>query len=105
MRTALLCVGLVLALGVRASADTLVANGTANNGGSPAWAIFFDVSANSAPLTITEMTTASTAAAGGAFTVEVLTRTGTALGGPVGSGPGSSPAGWTSLGTANATQG
>ena len=105
MRGVLLCFALALAFAAPASADTLTANTTANNGGSPGWAIFFDVSANGAPLSITEMTTASTAAAGAAFTVEVFTRTGTALGGPVGAGPGSSPVGWTSLGTAPATQG
>ena len=105
MRGVLLCFALALAFAAPASADTLTANTTANNGGSPGWAFFFDVSANGAPLSITEMTTASTAAAGASFTVEVFTRTGTALGGPVGSGPGSSPIGWTSLGTAPATQG
>ena len=96
---------ILLACAASVSAETLNANATANNGGSPNWAIFFDVSANSLPLTITEMTSASTAPANGAFAVEVFTRTGTALGGPVGSGPGSSPAGWTSLGVAPATQG
>ena len=84
---------------------TLNANTTANNGGSSGWGIFFDLSAAGTALTITELTTASTALAGGAFTIEVFTRLGTALGGPVGSGPGSSPAGWTSLGTVSATQG
>src|SRR5262245_59766185 len=68
--------------------------------------MFFDVNSVAGnALMITEMTTASTAAAGANYTVEVFTRVGTALGGPVGSGPGSSPAGWTSLGTALATQG
>ena len=86
-------------------AQTLNANpGPANNGGATGWAIFFDLTANG-PLSVTQMTTASTAAAGATYTVEVFTRVGTALGGPVGSGPGSSPAGWTSLGTATATQG
>jgi hypothetical protein len=89
-----------------ASAIVLNAESTANNGGSAGWAIFFNVSSVAGqPLAVTEMTTASTAIAGGAFSVEVFTRTGTALGGPVGSGPGSSIAGWTSLGTAPATQG
>jgi hypothetical protein len=95
----------LLACAATGSAETLLANPTANNGGSSGWGIFFDVSPNGPPLTITEMTTASSAPAGGSFTIEVFTRTGTALGGPVGSGPGSSPAGWTSLGTAPATQG
>jgi hypothetical protein len=56
-------------------------------------------------VTITELTTASTAAAAGAFSVEVLVFNGSGLGGPVASGPGSSPTGWTSLGTVPATQG
>jgi len=84
---------------------TLNANGTADNGGSPGWGIFFNLSAAGSAVMITELTTASTALAGGAFTIEVFTRLGSGLGGPVGSGPGSSPAGWTSLGTASATQG
>jgi hypothetical protein len=88
-----------------ASAAELVANTTSNNGGATGWAIFFDVNSSGAPLTITDMTTASTATAGAPFTVEVFTRSGSGLGGPVTAGPGSSPAGWTSLGTAVATQG
>ncbi len=78
--------------------------GLANNGGSSGWSVFFDLTA-SADLNVTELTTASTAPASTTFTVEIFTRSGTALGGPVDSGPGSSPAGWTSLGTATATQG
>lgn len=88
-----------------ASADIINANATANNGGSPGWAMFFDLTANTMPVSMTSMTTASTAAAGATFTIEVFTRTATALGGPVTGGPGSSPDGWTSLGTAMATQG
>jgi hypothetical protein len=85
---------------------TLNANpGPANNGGSAGWAIFFDLEALAGPITVTHMTTANGGAAGFAFSVEIFTRTGTALGGPVGTGPGSSAAGWTSLGTAPATQG
>ena len=84
---------------------TLVANTTINNGGSAGWAMFFDVSAGATALNVTSLTTASTAAANSAFSFEVFTRVNSGLGGPVGSGPGSSPAGWTSLGIANATQG
>jgi hypothetical protein len=80
--------------------------GPANNGlSSGNAAMFFDVTASTPGVTITEMTTAATAAAGAAFTVEVFVFNGSGLGGPVGSGPGSSPTGWTSLGTAPATQG
>jgi hypothetical protein len=89
-----------------AFAQTLNAHpGPANNGGSPNWAMFFDLSATSTSLNVISLRTASTAAANANFTVEIFTRAGTALGGPVGSGPGSSSAGWTSLGTAVATQG
>jgi hypothetical protein len=102
-----LIVGLAaLALALSASAQTLPAHpGPANNGGSAGWAMFMDLEALSGNLTVTELTTANTGAAGAGFSVEVFTRTGTALGGPVGMGPGSSPAGWTSLGVAAATQG
>lgn len=103
--------GLIVSLAVLAatgfaSAQVLNANpGPANNGGSANWAIFFDLEGLNGNYSVTEMTTASTAAAGASFQVEVFTRSGTGLGGPVGVGPGSSPAGWTSLGIANATQG
>lgn len=99
-----------IALGIAAPASAQVvlnANQVpANNGGAANWAIFFDlIGVGGQPLTVTEMTTASTAAANAAFSIEVFTRIGSGLGGPVGSGPGSSPAGWTSLGTVPATQG
>ena len=80
--------------------------GPANNGGSTGWGIFFDVvSPVGSPVIVSHLRTASTAAANATYTIEVFTRFGTALGGPVGSGPGSSPVGWTSLGTVTATQG
>jgi hypothetical protein len=80
--------------------------GPSNNGlSSGNAAIFFDVTATTAGVTITEMTTGATAAAGAAFTVEVFVFNGSGLGGPVAAGPGSSPVGWTSLGTAPGTQG
>jgi hypothetical protein len=72
----------------------------ANNGGSTGWAIFQDLIAGPRWVTITGMTTASTATAGASFTVEFFTRSGTALG-----GPGGDPSGWTSLGTVPVTQG
>lgn len=79
--------------------------GPANNGGSAGWAIFFDVQALSSPLNVTHLKTANTGGAGVGFNVEVYTFAGSGLGGPVGSGPGSSSAGWTFLGTAAAVQG
>ena len=88
--------------------DTLTLNanpGPANNGGSPGWAMFLNLIAGTQNIIVTQMSTASNAPASGPFTVEVFTRSGTALGGPVGSGPGSSPAGWTSLGVVPVVQG
>lgn len=79
--------------------------GPANNGGATNYAIFFNLIAGSNDIIVTQISSANTAAAGGNFTVEVLVRNGNALGGPVGSGPGSSMAGWTSLDTVPATQG
>jgi hypothetical protein len=79
--------------------------GPANNGGSANWAIFFDLQATGGDFKVTHLVTASSAAANAAYSVEVFVYAGSGLGGPVGSGPGSSSAGWTSLGTAPATQG
>lgn len=86
---------------------TIQANpGPANNGGSPGWAMFLDLIAGpNHDVVVTQMTTASTATANASFSVEVYTRTGTALGGPVGSGPGSSTVGWTLLDTVLVVQG
>ena len=78
---------------------------TSNNGGSSGWAMFFDLIAGTRSVTVTQMSTANTGAASVSFSVEVFTRTGTSLGGPVGSGPGSSSAGWTSLGSVPVIQG
>ena len=84
----------------------LAANaGPANNGGSPGWAMFLNLIAGTSYVQITGMTTASSAAANASFTIEFFTLSGNALGGPVGSGPGSSMDGWTSLGTVPVTQG
>jgi len=88
--------------------DTLIlqANpGPSNNGGSSGWAMFFNLIAGPRNIGVTKMSTGSTATASASFSVEVFTRSGTALGGPVGSGPGSSSAGWTSLGTVPVIQG
>lgn len=64
-----------------ASAVTLLANPTANNGGSAGWGVFFNLQAAAGQVvTITDLATASNAAAGGAFSIEVFTRSGTALG-------------------------
>jgi photosystem II stability/assembly factor-like uncharacterized protein len=89
--------------------DTMTLNanpGPSNNGGSAGWAIFFDLIAlGSNNIIVTQMSTANSGVANANFSVEVLTYDGTALGGPVGSGHGSSTAGWTSLGTVPAVQG
>ncbi len=77
----------------------------ANNGGAVNWGMFFDLTAGTSAVTVTELRTASSAAAGAPLEFEVLTFVGSGLGGPVASGPGSDPTGWTSLGTASGTQG
>ena len=80
--------------------------GPPNNGGATGYAMFLNLIADPGyTVTITDMTTASTAAASAQFNIEFFTRSGNALGGPVGSGPGSSTAGWTSQGVVQATQG
>lgn len=85
---------------------TIQANpGPTNNGGSANWGIFFDLIAGSRNVSVTQMSTGNTAAASASFSVEVFTRHGTSLGGPVGSGPGSSSDGWTSLGIVPVVQG
>jgi hypothetical protein len=107
MNTAAIVAAASLAVGTSVCvAQTLNANpGPANNGGSANWAIFFDLEALGSPVVVHEMTTASSAAAGVQFQIEVFVREGTALGGPASAGAGSSLAGWTSLGFATATQG
>jgi hypothetical protein len=78
----------------------------ANNGlSNVGMGLFFDVTAGASQVTITDLRTATGVAAGAAFSFEVLTFVGSGLGGPVGSGPGSSITGWTSLGVANGVQG
>ncbi len=78
--------------------------GPSNNGGSVGSAIFFDIEANTG-VVINGLTAATDAAPGATFNVRISTRAGTALGGPVDMGPGSSSAGWTVQGTVLATQG
>jgi hypothetical protein len=78
--------------------------GPSNNGGATGSTILFDLEART-ELVLTGLTTASDAAPGASFTLRVYTRAGTAIGGPVDSGPGSSPDGWILHGTVQATQG
>ncbi|MBE5314458.1 MAG: hypothetical protein H4O13_03555 [Xanthomonadales bacterium] len=88
------------------SGDAVLATnpGPSNNAAAPGAAIFFDVEASTG-VVLTGLTTASEALPGANFNLRIRTRAGSALGGPVGSGPGSSQAGWTVLGTVTATQG
>lgn len=79
--------------------------GPSNNGGSSGWAIFYDLIAGSRNVTVTQMSSGNAGTANATFNVEVYTRSGTGLGGPVSIGPGSSSAGWTLLGTVPAVQG
>jgi len=66
--------------------------------------MFMDLAADGIDINVTSLTTASTAGPGEAFSIDVFTRPGSALGGGVAEGPGSSPSGWTSLGTTPALQ-
>ncbi len=91
------------------AADTIIltANpGPANNGLSAAGAgILFNLIGGPRDLYITAIKTALSLAAGAPVRFEVYIRDGNALGGPVGSGPGSSLAGWTLIDTADGFQG
>ncbi len=78
--------------------------GPSNNGGFAGSALFFDVEARTG-IVLTGLTAATDAAPGATFSVRISTRAGSALGGPVAAGPGSSSAGWTVQGTVQATQG
>jgi hypothetical protein len=88
------------------SADAMLpANpGPSNNGGSIGSALLFDLEASTG-VVVTGLTAATDALPGATFNIRVSTRSGSALGGPVDTGPGSSPAGWTALGTVTAMQG
>lgn len=90
-------------------ADTMIlpANpGPANNGLSAAGAgILFNLIGGTRDLYVTAIKTALSLAAGAPVRFEVYIRDGNALGGPVGSGPGSSLAGWTLIDTADGFQG
>lgn len=90
--------------GLHAQATLLANPGPSNNGGSMGSALFFDLEAKSSTV-VTGFTTASGAAPGATFNIRVSVRTGTGLGGPVATGPGSSSAGWRVLGNYVATQG
>lgn len=89
----------------RLEAPVLAANpGPNNNGGSTDSGLFFNLQSSTGAV-VTGLTTASTAVANTPYQIEVHTRTGTALGNVVGSGPATSSAGWTLLGTVSAMQG
>jgi hypothetical protein len=103
MRSTLL-IGLALA-GAAQAQVTIPTNLLPNNGGSVTWGLFFDFTAGASTVTVTHLSTASTAAAATPVAFDVLTFVGSGLGGPVGSGPGSSPVGWTTIGSANGLQG
>lgn len=91
------------------AADTLVlpANpGPANNGLSAAGAgMLFNLIGGPRDVYVTALRTANNGAVGAPIRFEVYIREGNALGGPVGSGPGSSSAGWTLIDTADGFQG
>jgi len=91
------------------AADTniILANpGPANNGLSAVGAgMLFNLIGGTRDLYVTAIKTALSLAAGAPVRFEVYIRDGNALGGPVGSGPGSSLAGWTLIDTADGFQG
>jgi hypothetical protein len=90
-------------------ADTMIlqANpGPANNGLSAAGAgMLFNLIGGPRDVFVTRIKTALSLPAGAPVRFEVYIRPGNALGGPVGSGPGSSLAGWTLIDTADGFQG
>jgi hypothetical protein len=89
----------------RSANAALPANpGPSNNGGGVGSALLFDLEASTG-VVVTGLTAATDALPGATFNIRISTRAGTALGGPVDSGPGSSPAGWTVLGTVTGMQG
>lgn len=78
--------------------------GPSDNGGAVGSAMFFNLQSTQGAV-VTGMTTASAAAPGQAYEIDVYTRAGTALGNVTGSGPATSSAGWTLRGTVTAIQG
>lgn len=106
MRSLILAFGLLWAgHGVaQSSAELNASPGPADNGTSVGAALLFDLEA-ATDVVVTGLTMATTVAPGGTYQVTVYRRPGTALGGPVNTGPGSSPDGWTNLGSYTVTQG
>lgn len=102
----LLCV-LCLLLGTSALAQTsavLNASAGPSDNGLVGGTLLFDLEASTG-VVITGFSTASNAPPGATYQITVHTRPGTALGGPVSTGPGSSPNGWRNLGSFTVTQG
>src|SRR5690349_19500167 len=76
-----------------------------NVGFPPANLVLFNLEAIQSPVVVEGLTMAMYESPGFQFSVEVLVRDGTALGGTQNSGPGSSRDGWTSLGVVQGVQG
>lgn len=106
MRILLCLLGLLLGAPLLAQTSAILnANqGPSDNGSSNGVAMLFDLQASTG-VVITGFSTASSALPGATYQVTVHTRAGTALGGPVNTGPGSSSEGWSQLGTFTVTQG
>ena len=77
----------------------------ANNGGSAQSGFFFNLETLRGPLSITRIALATDAFPNQPIAFELYVREGSGLGGRVSVGPGSTPAGWTLLGTVEGVQG
>jgi hypothetical protein len=96
---------MVGSLRYRLADPELIANpGPINNTGANNSGLFFDLQ-SATGARINGLETATQAAPGSAFQIEIHTRTGTALGNTATTGPATSPAGWTLRATVDAVQG
>lgn len=86
------------------SAVLAAASGPSDNGGAVGSGVLFDLEARTG-VVITGLSTASLAPANSTYALQVFTRSGSALGGPVEVGAGSSSTGWELKGTVTVTQG
>jgi len=96
--------GLLIAACNPASAGIITPGYSGGTAGAQGYGVFFDLTSPSAIL-VTHMNTTTTAGFGADFNITIYIRSGTALGGSVSDGPGSSMEGWTLLGGATGNRG